>query len=105
VIRALRSEGHDVTAIAEIAKGAPDELVMKRAFDEKRVLITEDSDFGELVYARRRPSLGVIFVKFDSRARLAKPAAVVEAVTKLGRRLRDGYTVVEPGRVRLAKRP
>lgn len=71
VIRALRSAGHDVIAIAEISKGEPDERVMKRAFDERRVLVTEDRDFGELVYARRRPSVGVIFVKFDSRARRA----------------------------------
>jgi len=105
VIRALRSAGHDVIAIAEISKGIPDERVMERAFDERRVLVTEDSDFGEMVYARRRPSVGIIFVKFGSRARRAKPAAVIEAVAKLGQRLRDGFAVIEPGRVRLAKRP
>ncbi len=105
VIRALREAGHDVIAIAEIAKGIPDERVMARAFDEGRVLITEDSDFGELVYTRRQPSTGVIFVKFDRRTRYAKPAAVVEAVAKLGARLQNGFAVIEPGRVRLGKRP
>ncbi len=69
------------------------------------MLLTEDRDFGELVYARRRSSVGVVFVKFPSRARLAKPAAVVEALAKLGARLRDGFTVVEPGRVRVGRRP
>ncbi len=42
------------------------------------------------------PSAGVIFVKFHGRARRAKPGAVVEAVEKLGQRLRDGFAVVEP---------
>jgi len=51
VIRALREAGHDVVAIAEVAKGATDEQVLERAVNEKRVLITEDRDFGELVYA------------------------------------------------------
>jgi hypothetical protein len=69
------------------------------------VLITEDRDFGELVYARRHSAAGVLFVKFTSRARGAKPAAVVEALAKVGERLRDGFTVVEPGRVRLGRRP
>ncbi|MBE3603481.1 hypothetical protein IMX07_07575 [bacterium] len=69
------------------------------------MLLTEDRDFGELVYARRSSSAGVVFVKFPNRTRNAKPAAVVEAVAKLGARLRDGFTVVEPGRVRLARRP
>jgi len=105
VIFALREAGHDVLAIAEVGKGAADEQVMERALSERRVLITEDRDFGELVYARRRGSAGVILVKFHSRARRAKPAAVVEAVGKLGARLQDGFAVVEPGRVRIARRP
>jgi len=48
---------------------------------------------------------GVIFVKFHRRVRQAKPAAVVEAVTKLGEQLRDAFTVVEPDRVRVGRRP
>ena len=105
VIRALRTAGHDVISIAEISRGIPDDRVMERAFLERRVLITEDSDFGELVFVRRRPSAGVVLVKFHRRMRKTKPTAVVEAVATLGERLRDGFAVVEPGRVRLAKRP
>lgn len=105
VIRALREAGHDVIAIAEIAKGATDEQVLERASNEKRVLITEDQDFGELVYARARSSAGVILVRFPSRARRAKPATVVDAVMKLGLRLRNAFTVIAPGRVRISNRP
>jgi len=105
VIRALREAGHDVIAIAEVAKGATDEQVLERALNEKRVLITEDRDFGALVYARGQSSAGVILVKFHNRARHIKPATVVEAVAKLGSRLKDAFTVVEPGRVRLSGRP
>lgn len=58
VIRALREAGHDVVAIAEVAKGATDEQVLQRALNEKRVLVTEDRDFGALVYrvASRQPA-------------------------------------------------
>lgn len=105
VIRALRAAGHDLVAIAEVAKGAPDEWIMDRAFAEGRIVITEDRDFGELVYGSGRSTAGVIFVKFHSRARRAKPEAVLDAITKLGPRLRGGFAVVEPGRVRLGKRP
>lgn len=105
VIRALREAGHDVVAIAEVAKGATDEDVLDRALNEKRVLITEDRDFGELVYARGRPSTGVILVRFRSLARRAKPATVVDAVAKLGARLQDAFAVIEPGRVRVSSRP
>jgi predicted nuclease of predicted toxin-antitoxin system len=105
VIRALREAGHDVVAITEIAKGAKDEEVLERAANEQRVLITEDLDFGRLVFAGEGRSAGVVLLRFPSRARRAKPATVVEAVTKLGSRLQDAFTVVEPGRVRVSGKP
>jgi predicted nuclease of predicted toxin-antitoxin system len=105
VIQALRKAGHDLVAIAEVARGAADEAVMARALSERRILITEDSDFGELVYARGHSSAGVILVRFSNRVRRAKPASVVEAVARLGARLSHSFTVVEPGRARIAARP
>ena len=65
VIRALREAGHDVIAIAEVAEGATDDQVLARALDEKRVLITEDHDFG----LRRT---GIRARAFDSRRSLGQ---------------------------------
>ena len=42
VIQALREAGHDVVAIAEVARGTVDELVMRRALSKRRILISED---------------------------------------------------------------
>lgn len=85
VLRALREAGHDVIAIAEVAQGAADEQVLKLALNENRVVITENSDFGELVFGRGRCSAGVILVRFPSHVRRTKATTVVEAVAKLCR--------------------
>jgi hypothetical protein len=103
--RARLEAGHDVLATAQVAIGAADEQVLKRALDDRRVFITEDGDSGELVYARGQFSGGVILVRFHSRAPGAKRETVVEAVTKLGSRLQSAFTVVEPGRIRISGRP
>ena len=105
VVRALREAGHDVLAIAEIAQGATDDRVLERALQEKRVLITEDRDFGELVYAHGRLSAGVVLVRFPTRARQLKVSTVTEAISKLGSRLEGRFTVIEPGRMRISSRP
>lgn len=105
VIHALRTAGHDVVAIAEVAPGARDDQVLERALTTKRILITEDNDFGELVFGHARSSAGVVLVRFPSHARHVKAATVVEAIAKLGPRLNKAFVVVEPGRVRVSARP
>jgi predicted nuclease of predicted toxin-antitoxin system len=60
VVRALREAGHDVLAVCEFAKRMQDQEVMNLSGREERVLITEDKDFGQLIYAHGTPSRGVI---------------------------------------------
>lgn len=105
VVRALRDAGHDVIAIAESAPGSKDSDILAHAVRSGRVLITEDSDFGELVYGRARSSAGIVLVRFPTSLRKTKPRSVVEAIAKLGARLRGAFVVVEPGRVRISARP
>jgi predicted nuclease of predicted toxin-antitoxin system len=42
VVAALRSAEHEVRAVAEVARGAPDETVVELALTEQRILLTED---------------------------------------------------------------
>ena len=79
--------------------------INRYSLDEKCVLITEDRDFGELVYGRGLSSAGVLLLRFHSRARQIKTANVIEAIRKLGSRLEGSFTVIEPGRVRISSRP
>jgi predicted nuclease of predicted toxin-antitoxin system len=59
IVRALRAAGHDVMAVAEVSQRAPDPAVIGLAVNENRVLLTEDKDFGQLVYASGTPSAGL----------------------------------------------
>lgn len=51
VVSAVRSAGHDVISITERMPGAEDEQVIKLAATERRLLLTEDKDLGQLVFA------------------------------------------------------
>jgi len=76
VVRALRAAGHDVVAVAELDAGLEDDSVVARALDEHRVLLTEDKDFGQIVFASGRPAAGVVFIRFPAGARSGLAAAV-----------------------------
>jgi predicted nuclease of predicted toxin-antitoxin system len=60
----LRSQGHDVTRVGtDYAQGLPDEDVLALSHSEQRVLVTNDSDFGELIFKQGLPHSGVIFFR------------------------------------------
>ena len=63
-VRAARQAGHDLTWMAEVSPGDPDDKVLARALAERRVLVTFDKDFGEMVFRRgRTASCGVILLR------------------------------------------
>lgn len=105
VVRALRSADHDVVAIAEVSPREEDPSVMDRAVKENRILITEDKDFGQLVYAKSQATGGVILIRFPARARRSLPAAVVDLVGRRGESLTGSFTIVQPGRARTGRQP
>jgi predicted nuclease of predicted toxin-antitoxin system len=66
VANKLDEAGHDIERAALILRGASDEKVLEHAVTEKRVLLTCDRDFGELVFNHgRTPPPAIIYVRFD----------------------------------------
>jgi len=105
VVRALRAAGHDVSAVAEMAPRATDSAVIALALRDDRIVLSEDKDFGRLVYAEGQPSPGVILIRFSARARRRLPDAIVELVRQHGERLSQAFAVVSPRRIRISRPP
>jgi len=51
----LVRQGHDVRSAVAVDPKASDERLMAMALQDERVLVTEDKDFGELIFVRRLP--------------------------------------------------
>jgi predicted nuclease of predicted toxin-antitoxin system len=62
----LRAAGHDVVWVGEWPHDPGDEQILAIAAAERRVLVTLDNDFGELVVVRQQASAGVIRVIDES---------------------------------------
>lgn len=48
-------DGHDVLSARRLGPGVTDEELLALAYREERILVTEDKDFGELVFVQRLP--------------------------------------------------
>lgn len=59
----LVEKGFDAVYVGDVIRGSKDEDVLAYAEKEDRILITNDKDFGELVFRLRRPSGGVILLR------------------------------------------
>ena len=104
VVRRLRADGYDVLAVVEEFPSASDYQVLKRAVDEKRVVLTEDKDFGDWVFAHREETYGVVLIRFPANMRSKLGKAVNTLVAQHGSDLVESFTVLEPGRARIRKR-
>jgi predicted nuclease of predicted toxin-antitoxin system len=98
----LQNNGHDVTRIGrDHPRGLPDDEVLRIAHSEQRVLITNDRDFGELVFRQKYPHSGVIYF------RLPLDTTAAQKIEWLGQILAHHsqdlgkYIVVGPSRLRI----
>jgi predicted nuclease of predicted toxin-antitoxin system len=105
VIHALRANGHDVIAVSEVTPRAEDSEVIRLAVREKRILLTEDKDFGRLVYSYGQTTLGVIFLRFPTSVRKQIAKDVVKLVKQQGDKLVGCFATVQPGRIRITHAP
>ncbi len=103
VVRALRAAGHDVRAVAELTSGSDDATVMDLAVREQRILLTEDKDFGQLVFAHSHQTGGVILIRYPASARTALPKAVVSLAIEVQTELASSFVVLSPGRIRISR--
>ena len=100
--RNLFTENGDAIRIgAEFPSGLANPDVLAIARREQRILITDDRDFGELVFHLRQPHAGVIYLRLGDEATLATRTARLTHVLEGYRDQLDRFLIVSRHRVRV----
>ena len=103
IVRKLRSADYDVLSVAESFPSASDQQVLEHAINSGRILLTEDKDFGEWVFAHGEKIKGVILIRFPGNARKRLGEEIILLIDDHGTELKKCFAVLEPGRARLRK--
>jgi predicted nuclease of predicted toxin-antitoxin system len=103
IVRRLRDEGHDVIWIAESDPGTTDDSVLAIAQAQARLLITGDTDFGEIVFRQGRVSAGVLLLRLAGLAPEHKASIVSETVRKHLSEMTAAFSVIAPGQLRIRR--
>jgi predicted nuclease of predicted toxin-antitoxin system len=56
----IQSAGHDTAWVGTWDRDPGDEEILARAFNEKRIVVTLDKDFGELAIVYEKPHSGIV---------------------------------------------
>lgn len=90
----LRSLGFDIVSISELSPGILDIDVLNMANEEKRILITLDKDFGELVFKEGLVHSGVILLKLNDES-VENKKKILEKTLNSGKDFLNKFTVIE----------
>lgn len=101
LVERLRQEGHQVRYIAEIAKGSNDPTVLEIANQQGSLLVTDDKDFGELVFHRHLRASGVLLVRLATLSPAEEVEVVVQIIELYNDKLLQAFTVITPQGVRI----
>ena len=100
VLNILKDSGHDVLWTGDWPEDPGDQEILAKAFEEDRILVTLDKDFGELAIVQGKPHSGI--VRLVNLASRQQGVACLRVLDLYKNDLQSGAIVtVEPGRVRI----
>ena len=103
IVEGLRNDGHSVWYIAEETPSVSDDFVLSVAYEQNALLITADTDFGELVYRLGKKVIGIILLRLAGLSPFDKVAQVVNAIKAHGDEMKNSFTVISLHSIRIRK--
>lgn len=102
IVERLRHEGYRIRAIEDVAPSVDDDIVLDIAARENALLLTEDKDFGDLVYQRHLPiGEGIALLRLEGMTTEAKCDRVAEVFAQRLVEMRQSFTVITQRSVRI----
>ncbi len=96
----LRSLGYDTRWVAEDNPGLEDVGILSIAQKEDRVLLTNDKDFGEIVFRQRATPSGIILFRIKGQSSYAKIILLKKLLMLYGDKIARHFTVVTKNKFR-----
>jgi predicted nuclease of predicted toxin-antitoxin system len=101
IIERLRASGHTVHAIREVSGGIADPDVLAIAVKQQAVLLTQDKDFGELVFRLKLEHCGIVLIRLAGMTIAERAELVANVIAKHESELPRAFTVISSSGVRI----
>jgi len=101
IIRKLKPLGLDTILVSVVACGIQDDEVLNLAELHDAILVTEDRDYGEWVFAHGRQGVSIIYLRYKNEELEAITEAFRTVLTSHSKDLRGKFTVITPKKIRV----
>ena len=101
IVTKLRELEYDVSWVTEIDIYLPDNEILAMANAEKRVLLTNDKDFGEIVFRQRLNTTGVILLRIKEQDEKVKLELLLKLLQTQKEKVENHFIVVTPEKFRI----
>ena len=102
-IDAIRETGIDVYSVYELNRGLKDESILEFSRDPPRIILTEDKDFGEWVFAHRVKGISVLFLRYHFRETEQMKQSLIKLLSERINDLEGHFTTLTVKKIRIRK--
>lgn len=99
--QAFAERGHDVLCVRDRDPRMTDTDILAWANLEQRIVVTQDKDFGELVYRLGKQHFGILLLRLDDADADKKRDIVLEILDQYANQLPNRFAVFQGNRLRI----
>ena len=99
----LLEKRYDTKAVRSLDQRMPDQEIIRLAALEKRIVITMDKDFGELVYHSGMDHCGILLLRLEDATGSEKRQVIDEILTKHADNIKNNFCVYQNKKFRFRK--
>ena len=92
---------HEVFSVYDESRGIDNGNLMKTANEGKYIVITNDKDFGELIFRMNKPHKGIVLLRLEDERPKNKIAVLEKLLDLYSDKLKDNFVVVTEKNVRI----
>jgi predicted nuclease of predicted toxin-antitoxin system len=97
----LSGLGHDVLSVAQAMPQADDVTILARAARESRIVVTNDKDFGELIFRSGQAHTGVVLLRLRDESSANRVRVMQAVLDQCGNTLPNQFVVASETQIRI----
>lgn len=101
LVKKIISAGYEGISIMKDYKGISDKEVLIIARNNNAIIITEDKDFGELIFSHKESKTGIVLLRYNAKDLDKIHDSIIITFKKYNESLYKKFTVISTNKIRI----